>query len=198
MGKYRHLGEPDYINDLGFDSRFPEVPGKILYGMNMAFNASLRSKDQSTKFGCFISDQDGGTIVSGYNSPLSGVDDAKVPQTRPEKYDNFIHAERAAINFAAKKGESLKGSIAYVTGIPCKDCMLALLDVGVSQIFYGSTSSKMCEKESQYKYDLYKSWFNYKETKLIKFRYLDGLVELNPKFSKKIKGELHIDWEFNI
>lgn len=92
MGLYKHLGEPDYIDDNGFDTRYPEVPGKILYGMNMAFNASLRSKDQSTKFGCFITDKDGGTIVSGYNSPMSDLDDSIVPQTRPEKYDWFVHA----------------------------------------------------------------------------------------------------------
>jgi len=197
MGLYKNLGEPDYIDNNGFDTRYPEVPGKILYGMNMAFNASLRSKDQSTKFGCFITDKDGGTIVSGYNSPTSGLNDEDIPQTRPEKYDWFVHAERAAINFAAKKGESLKGGIVYVGGIPCKDCMLALLDVEVDTIFYGPITSNMCEKESQYKYDLYKKWFEHKKTKLIKFRYLEGLFKLNPKFKNKIRGTVDINWDFN-
>ena len=192
------MGEPDYINDMGFDSRFPETPGKILYGMNMAFNASLRSKDQSTKFGCYITDANGGTIVSGYNSPLSGLDDSKVPQTRPEKYDNFEHAERNAINQAAKKGVAIEDSIVYITGIPCVECMRALLNVEVAQIIYGSTTSVMCEKESQNRHELYKFWFSAKKTKLIKFKYSDGLIELNPKFKKRIEGQIEIDWQFNV
>lgn len=110
----------------------------------------------------------------------------------------IIKAERAAINFAAKKGESLEDSIVYIGGIPCKDCMMALLDVRVDTIFYGPITSNMCEKESQYRYDLYEKWFRYKKTKLVKFRYLEGLLELNPKFKNKIKGSVDINWEFNV
>lgn len=200
MGLYKHLDEPDYINDEGFDTRFKhEVPGKILYGMNMALNASLRSKDESTQFGCYVTDQEGGTIVTSYNSPLRNLPDELVPQTRPEKYDHFEHAERNAVVQANREGKSLKGGIVYITGIPCVDCMRQLLGCEVSQIVYGPTVSKMCESESQHRYDLYKFWFNYCGTKLIKFRYLDGLEKLNPDLKDRIKrGELEINWEFNL
>lgn len=199
MGLYKNLGEPDYINDDGFDTRGAHpIPGKILYGMHMALNAGLRSKDESTQFGCYITDEEGGTIVTGYNSPLRGMPDELVPQTRPEKYDWFEHAERNAIYQANRKGKSISGGIVYITGLPCKDCMRALLSCDVGQIIYGPTTSKMCESESQHRYELYKVWFANRSTKLIKFRYLDGLQRMNPELKDKIKrGELEIDWEFN-
>lgn len=195
MGRYRHLGEPDYIDDNGFDSRFPEVPGKILYGMNMAFNASLRSKDQSTKCGCFVTDLEGGTLASGYNSPMRGVDDSQVPTSRPRKYFHMEHSERNAIFQSAKKGISLDNSVFFVNGFPCIDCSRAMIHSGAREIFYGPIMPKMCENNL---YEDYELLFSAKTCKLIKFKYLNGLVILNPNFKKKIKGYKEINWEFNI
>lgn len=195
MGKYQHLGEPEYIDDRGFDIRYPEVPGKILYGMNMAMNASLRSKDPNTKCGCFVTDMEGGTLASGYNSPMRGIDDEKVPTTRPRKYLHYEHSERNAVFQSAKKGISIDKSIVFVNGFPCIDCCRAMIHSGVSEIYYGPIIPRMCEKNI---YDDYELLFSGNTCKLIKFRYLEGLLELNPNFENKIKGTLDIDWEFNV
>ena len=46
-----------------------------------------------------------------------------------------VHAERQAILKAAKAGASTKGSTLYsYMGIPCKDCLLELIEAGVSRI----------------------------------------------------------------
>lgn len=195
MGLYKYLDEPEYIDENGFDTRHEGRPGKILYGMNLAFNASLRSKDPSTKCGCFFTDEDGGSLVTGYNSPVRGSDCSNVPNTRPRKYFHYEHSERNAIYQSVKKGISLNKSIVYVTGLPCLDCCRGMISSGVIQIYYGPCTPKMCSDQELYKE--YEIMFSAQECKLIKFRYLDGLLMLNPNFKEKIKGQIEIDWEFN-
>lgn len=196
MGQYANLGEPDYIDDNGFDTRYSARPGKILYGMNMAFNASLRSKDPSTKCGCFFTDEDGGSLVTGYNSPLRGVKCSKVPMDRPRKYYHFEHSERNAIYQSSKRGISLDKSIVYVNGFPCIDCSRGMIHSGVTEIYYGPCTPKMCADEELYKE--YEIIFSGETCKLIKFRYLQGLIDLNPNFKDRVEGQLPMEWEFNV
>ena len=83
------------------------------------------------------------TILSiGYNSPPRGCDDKNVPQTRPEKYLWFLHAEEAAIINAAKSGICLKDSIFYITGSPCARCVRKIINVGGKKIIYGGVNAK--------------------------------------------------------
>jgi deoxycytidylate deaminase len=46
-----------------------------------------------------------------------------------------VHAERQAILLAARRGQCTEGSTLYLyMGVPCKDCMVELVQAGVSEI----------------------------------------------------------------
>jgi len=50
-----------------------------------------------------------------------------------------VHAEINAIIFCgASPYEKLAGATAYVSVLPCKDCMLALMQAGIRRIVFGS------------------------------------------------------------
>ena len=48
-----------------------------------------------------------------------------------------IHAETNAIIQAALHGVSTRGSICYVTHLPCINCTKALINAGIMRIVYG-------------------------------------------------------------
>lgn len=105
----------------------------------------MRSLDARTKCGCiFVKDN---VIVSeGYNGPLRGIDDTKVPNL--EYHDqsiyskNFIHAEVNGIINAAKYGRQLDGCTAYITGMPCIDCYSKMYQSGISKIIIPNNANK--------------------------------------------------------
>lgn len=120
------------------------------YFISLAHLVSTRSSDQSSKIGCVIINNFDYTILStGYNSPPRGMNDRAVPQTRPEKYEWFVHAEEAAIANAARHGIRLKNSICFVTSLPCPRCMRKLINAGIVKIYYGNyqtqTDPELCE-----------------------------------------------------
>ena len=101
------------------------------YFLDLAEQVSCRSPDPSTKHGCVLVDQDHCVISTGYNGPVSGIPNGMVPLVRPDKYDWCIHAEDNAVAFARC---DLRGSTAYVTGMPCAACFRRLLQVGTKRI----------------------------------------------------------------
>jgi len=107
---------------------------KDKYFMSIAKVCSTRSPDPSTKHGCIAVTKAGSILSTGYNGGPRGVDDSKIPTTRPEKYMYFEHAERNCIYNAARVGVPLDGCIFYVTGIPCNECLRAMYQVGASEI----------------------------------------------------------------
>lgn len=115
------------------------------YFMAMAYLTAMRSIDDSTKCGCVIVSTDNKVLSVGYNGSFRGINDSEVPQTRPEKYDWFEHAERNAI-FNARK--NLEGSTAYITGPPCMDCFRALIQCGIAKIYFGNIKAKMNNDET--------------------------------------------------
>jgi len=110
------------------------------YFINMAQLVSLKSNDPSTKVGCVIIGPEKQVLVTGFNGFPMGVekDINKVPERyeRPFKYNFFEHAERNAVNLAARHGVSLRGSTAYLnwTPIPCPDCSRGLINSGIVRI----------------------------------------------------------------
>jgi len=74
-----------------------------------------------SKCGAVVVAEDNTILSVGYNGPPRGCDDTLVPQTRPEKYLWFLHAEEAAIVNAARSGICLKGATFYITGAPCEE-----------------------------------------------------------------------------
>jgi len=121
-------------------------PSWNTYFMTIAFVVAQRSLDPETKHGCVVVADDHTILSVGYNSPPRGCDDAKIPLTRPEKYDYFAHAEENAISNAAKHGIPLDGSTFYITGIPCTKCFRSIVNVGAHTIVVGDVISN-CVKD---------------------------------------------------
>jgi len=106
------------------------------YFIAMAFLVSARSSDpHEHKNGCVITDDQHRILGVGYNGSIQGIDDSKIPGTRPEKYMWLVHAEQNAIMFS---NGLLTGGTAYVTGPPCSTCAKMLAQKGISRIVYSA------------------------------------------------------------
>lgn len=110
------------------------------YFMSMALLVSTRSIDPSAKHGCIIVDKNKKVLSLGYNGPPKGSLDKELPLTqRPYKYLLIEHAEQNAI---LNRQFSIEGSILYVTGPPCINCMRSIIQSGVSKVIHGSFKSR--------------------------------------------------------
>lgn len=111
------------------------------YFMVQALWAKVRSPDGSTQCGCILVDKFGRVVGQGYNGYPRGVDDNKMPQTRPEKYPPILHSEENAILNATG---NLEDATAYITGPPCTHCWAHIIQKGIQRVVYGpiTTSSK--------------------------------------------------------
>ena len=101
------------------------------YFLGLSKVASQRSHDIHTQHGCVITDRQNRILGMGYNGFPRGLDDLKLPTSRPEKYDWMVHAERNALSNCTIRPEN---GIAYVTGQCCNDCIVALWQEGVSKV----------------------------------------------------------------
>lgn len=119
------------------------VPNRDSKYMGLAWIHASFSKDPSTQVGaCVVSDENC-PLGSGYNGPPSCVDDNEVDWCRPpadnpeafSKYDLMIHAEANAIDHAQCNGD-LRGSILYVTALPCPQCMREIGRKRISRVVY--------------------------------------------------------------
>lgn len=115
------------------------VPDRDSFYLGMAFWAASKSKDPNTQCGAFIISEDNEPLGWGYNGPPKKIRDNSICWGRPKKYDYIIHAEINAINYA--RG-NLKNSIIYVTAKPCKNCILNIINVGISKVIYFPYKSK--------------------------------------------------------
>ena len=105
----------------------------------LVYAISLKSKDESTKFGAIIVNRDNTVISTGYNSfPRELNDTVPERQIRPEKYKWFAHSERNAIYNAARIGVSTQGCKMYTQGMPCPDCAIAIIQSGITNLFIHS------------------------------------------------------------
>jgi len=108
--------------------------------LSQAFVTSLRSPDAQTKCGCVLVNRNNRIILGqGYNGFPRGVDDERLPTTRPEKYAWMIHAEVNAILNCSQRPE---GSVAYITTSPCFNCLLLMWQAGVREIVYALNGSR--------------------------------------------------------
>lgn len=79
--------------------------------------------------------------VTGFNGPPHPLERC-APCPRLESHDGTdlekcraVHAERHVLLLAAKFGFCAKGAVLYsYMGVPCKDCMLELIQAGVAEI----------------------------------------------------------------
>ena len=108
---------------------------------------SRKSHDPETQCGCVIVNPLDHTPIShGYNGFVRGIDNSKLPNTRPDKYPFMIHAEANAIYNAVRQGKSTQGMRVYVTGKPCASCYQMMHQCGIDEIVYTNVSKpKMIE-----------------------------------------------------
>ena len=118
--------------------------------MAMCVDLSQRSIDPSTKCGCIVVSEDNAVLSMGYNGPPADCPDHLIPLTRPEKYRYFNHAERNAIDFAARHGVSLLGSTFYITGAPCVDCFRSILNQKPKRILNGNGHAVLTDSDQEY------------------------------------------------
>lgn len=123
------------------------------YFIGLAHAVSMRSHDIQTKHGCIITDVNNRILGVGYNGFPKGLDDSTLPNTRPNKYPWMIHAERNALSNCTIRPEN---GIAYVTGQCCNDCIMALWQEGVTEVYMrtGHGTHLFNEDEKQ-RFDLF-------------------------------------------
>jgi dCMP deaminase len=105
--------------------------------MKLARHIATWSKDRGRKVGSVIVGPDNEIRSTGYNGIPRGVrDDVEERHSKEtkEKYVWCAHAERNAIYNAARIGVSLKGCRVYSTLYPCSDCVIALIQSGLTEL----------------------------------------------------------------
>ncbi len=105
------------------------------YFMGMAEYVATKSKDRSMKCGCVIVGEGNMMLSTGYNGFPRGVDDDnEAMHQRPTKYVWTSHDASNAVFNAARNGNKLLDSRAYVNAFPCADCARALVQAGVIEV----------------------------------------------------------------
>ena len=129
------------------------------YFLTMSYLVAQRSIDPSTKCGAVLVSADKRILSTGYNGPIRGVDDAKIPLTRPEKYPHFIHAEENAVLAYFGSKQDLESATMYVTGAPCHHCLRLMLQKGIRNItitkgnrtvMHDDTENQLCQQMLSY------------------------------------------------
>ena len=93
---------------------------------------------QEPRIGCILVNKDNRIVSTRYNGLVAGnphCDDVGHTM-RNDHCIATIHAEMNAVLYCAKEGISLKGTICYVTHFPCLNCTKALIQAGISKIYY--------------------------------------------------------------
>ncbi len=117
------------------------------YFMGIARLSALRSKDPSTQVGACIVNAQKKIIGIGYNGLPIGIDDDSFPWGKEgdflnTKYPYVCHAELNAILNSTKE---LTGATIYVTLFPCNECTKAIIQSGISKLYYISDKYKDVE-----------------------------------------------------
>ncbi len=101
--------------------------------MGLAWMMAGFSKDPSTQMGSIIVDADNTPLGWGYNGPPSDIPDDSFSWERPEKYAFIKHAEDNAIDHS--HGVLVNATL-YVTGLPCKACILDIVSKKIKHVIY--------------------------------------------------------------
>lgn len=108
------------------------------YFMEITKTVATRSTCDRAFVGCVLVNRDNRIVSTGYNGSISG--DSHCHDVGHKMRDGHcirtIHAEINALLYCAKEGISVKGSICYITHFPCLNCTKALIQAGISKIYY--------------------------------------------------------------
>lgn len=145
--------------------------------MQMAFLMAMRSPDPSTQVGAVITTVDNTIVASGYNGWPRGIkpfDPSDERWERPHKYFWMAHAERNAIDNAARTGAPLDGCTLYTPIMPCADCARGIVQVGIKRV--------VCHEQAQREFT---------KRQVSNQAWVDGLVVTRRLFDE---AEIRLDW----
>lgn len=123
------------------------------YFLGLAKVVSQRSHDEQTQHGCVITDSSHRILGVGYNGFARGLQDNKLPTTRPDKYPWMIHAERNALSNCVVRPDN---GIAYITGQSCNDCIMALWQEGISKVVMSKDhGTHLFDEDAKKRFDIF-------------------------------------------
>lgn len=134
--------------------------------MNIALLISKRATCVRAQVGAVIT-RDGRIISTGYNGPIKNE-----PHCNPKDCDvsksctRAVHAEANAIYNATKQGTSLDGAELYCTYRPCQKCFEAIVQSGITTVYYLWEYKTDMQKEHEVKYH-----YQLNGVKLVKLEY---------------------------
>ena len=141
-----------------------QTPSWTDYFLGLAFIVSQKSHDIHTQHGCIITDNANRILSLGYNGFPRGLDDSKLPNTRPDKYPWMIHAERNALSNCVVRPDN---GTAYVTGQCCNDCIMALWQEGIRTVYMiDDHGTHLFDQQAQERFDLFMSLSGMKINKI--------------------------------
>ncbi|WP_225047205.1 deoxycytidylate deaminase [Lacticaseibacillus kribbianus] len=107
------------------------------YFMKLAENVAERSTCERATVGAILV-VDHRIIATGYNGSIAGDPhcDTAGHLMRDGHCIRTLHAEMNAILQCAENGVSTKGATVYVTFFPCLNCTKALIQAGITAVYY--------------------------------------------------------------
>ncbi len=110
------------------------------YFMRLAINVASRGTCDRAYVGCLLVNSDNRIVSTGYNGSVSG--NAQCDEVGHVMRDDHciatIHAEINTLIYCAREGIKVKGTRCYVTHYPCLNCTKALIQAGISKIYYAN------------------------------------------------------------
>ncbi len=99
-----------------------------------------RSTCDRAYVGCLLVNKDNRIVSSGYNGSIKGNPHcSEIGHTMRDGHCiATIHAEMNALLYCAKEGIKVDGCVCYVTHFPCLNCTKALIQAGISKIYYSN------------------------------------------------------------
>lgn len=83
--------------------------------------------------------KDNRIVAIGYNGQPSGFDNCCETINSDgslKTKETVIHAEANVIYFCAKNGIETEGSVLYITLSPCLKCAIAIMQAGITAVYY--------------------------------------------------------------
>ncbi len=157
------------------------------YFLTLAFLVAQRSIDESSLCGAVIVSKSNKILSQGYNGPISGSNDLLIPQTRPEKYAHFLHAEENALLNFDGSSELLKDATIYITGRSCSRCLRMMVQKGIKRIVYAKNDVRCVDSSDIKEQELMLSYIDKKIEIIEKKNIKDDLCALLSRTSLYIK-----------
>ena len=107
------------------------------YFMGIAMLSCLRSKDPNTQVGCCIVSPSHRILSVGYNGFPNGIPDEDFTWAREGEDNKYFYTTHSELNAILNyRGGTLEGARLYVTLFPCQECAKAIIQSGITSVYY--------------------------------------------------------------